>query len=293
MLEGDEVSPFYDPMIAKLIVWDRDRNSALARTASALRDYQISGVTTNINFLYDLATCKPFVNAKLDTGFIEKHSDDLFNPVKIDLTQLLSQAAVYLTLSTIELAGPDPWGSRSAWRMNQKDVYNYDLVVGEQSHNVEVERYKDQFFIRLGDTTVVASGRLHGSSLTTTLDGHKQQVTVAKQNDGYIIFGESGASAFEIALPDIGESDKADNSNEFTAPMNGTIVEVLVGANEDVVKGQVLVIMEAMKMQHTMRASSDGKVSELFCSVGDLVDGGTILLAFAADHNQAEEDAAA
>ena len=92
-----------------------------------------------------------------------------------------------------------------------------------------------------------------------------------------------------MAEPDCGESDKADTSKEFTAPMNGTIVDVLVSANDNVTKGQVLVIMEAMKMQHTMRASSDGTVSELYCAAGDLVDGGTILLAFAADQDEAEK----
>ena len=290
VVEGDEVSPFYDPMIAKLVVWDRDRSSALARTASALRDYQISGVTTNLNFLYDLASSKAFVNAELDTGFIEKHSDDLFNPVKVDLTQLLSQAACYLTLCVIEKAESDPWGSRSAWRMNQKDIYSYDLVVGDELHNVVLERSTNNtFLISVGDSVVEASASLNGSSLTATLEGHKQSVTVAKQDDGYAVFGQLGASVFSVAEPDCGESDKADTSKEFTAPMNGTIVDVLVSANDNVTKGQVLVIMEAMKMQHTMRASSDGTVSELYCAAGDLVDGGTILLAFAADQDEAEK----
>ena len=289
VVQGDEVSPFYDPMIAKLVVWDRDRSSALARTASALRDYQISGVTTNLNFLYDLATSKPFVNADLDTGFIEKHSDDLFNPVKVDLTQLLSQAACYLTLGTIAQAESDPWGSRSAWRMNQKDLYSYDLIVGEELHKVVLERTNNTFLINIGESTVEASASLSGLSLTTTLDGHKQSVTVTKKNDGYVVFGQHGASVFSVAEPDCGESDKADTSKEFTAPMNGTIVDLLVSANDNVTKGQVLVIMEAMKMQHTMRASSDGTVSELYCAAGDLVDGGTILLAFAADQDEAEK----
>jgi 3-methylcrotonyl-CoA carboxylase alpha subunit len=282
VIQGDEVSPFYDPMIAKLIVWDEDRATALARTAKALREYQINGVTTNLNFLYDLATSAPFIEADLDTGFIEKHNHALFKPVKVDVSQLLSHAACYLVLSELANAEADPWGSKSSWRMNQKNLYHYDIQVGEDTHHISIEPSSDFMVLRVEGQVIHASARLDESRLTATLDGHRQSVTVANQGDEYTIFSEHGASSFSLIRPDCGDNELTDNAGNFTAAMNGTIVEVLVSAKESVTEGQVLIIIEAMKMQHTMVAPSDGIVSELFCSNGDLVDGGATLLDFIA-----------
>lgn len=288
VIEGDEVSPFYDPMIAKLIVWDEDRATALSRTAKALRDYQISGVTTNLNFLYDLATSEPFVNAEIDTGFIEKHYDKLFNPVKADLAVLLSQAALYLVLTERRTAGADPWAAKNGWRANQANVYRYELEVSGQAHSVAVELLTtgSSFLVHLEDNAVKASASLTGSDLTATLDGHRQNVTVAERGDGLVIFGEHGASQFKVVEADLGDQEVGQTDNIFTAPMNGTIVEVLVKAGDTVKKNQALIIVEAMKMQHTMTSSSAGTVTEVYFESGDLVDGGAVLLSFEADDLQ-------
>jgi len=282
VIEGDEVSPFYDPMIAKLIVWDQDRNSALARTAKALREYQISGVTTNLNFLYDLATCEPFVEADLDTSFIEKHHDKLFNPVKADLSTLLSQAALYLTLKETNSASDDPWESKSAWRMNQANLYNYEIIVGEEIYPVALELREQSFLIRANTQTIEAGGSLTSSLLQHTLGGHKQEVTVTERAAGFVIFSEHGANEFSVVQADCGEDQEENSDNAFIAPMNGTIIEVLVNDGDEVSEGQAIIVMEAMKMQHTMKAPSDGRVNELFCAAGDLVDGGSPLLEFVA-----------
>jgi 3-methylcrotonyl-CoA carboxylase alpha subunit len=280
VIEGDEVSPFYDPMIAKLIVWDQDRSSALARTAKALREYQISGVTTNLNFLYDLATCEPFVQADLDTSFIEKHHDKLFNPVKTDLTMLLSQAALYLTLRETNSANDDPWESRSAWRLNQANFYNYEILVGDEIYPVALELRETSFLIRANTHTIEASGSLTDSLLQHSLDGHKQEVTVAERAAGFVVFSEHGANEFSVVQPDCGEDLEDNSEDNFIAPMNGTIIEVLVSDGDTVSEGQAVIVMEAMKMQHTMKAPSDGYIKELFCTPGDLVDGGSPLLEF-------------
>jgi 3-methylcrotonyl-CoA carboxylase alpha subunit len=185
-----------------------------------------------------------------------------------------------MVLSELANAGSDPWASKSSWRMNQKNLYHYDFQVGEDTHHVEIEPIKDQLFIHLADQTISATATLDSSTLTATLNGHKQTVTVAKQDDGYVIFGQDGANVFNIVKPDCGEGNETIIGGDFTAPMNGTIVEVLVNTNDNVSKGQALIIIEAMKMQHTMQAPSDGVVSELFCTDGDLVDGGAVLLDF-------------
>ena len=286
VIEGDEVSPFYDPMIAKLIVWDENRSAALSRTAKALRDYQISGVTTNLNFLYDLATSQPFMDADLDTGFIEKHRDELFKSNKGDVEELLAKAACYLVLKETSTAEPDPWGSKTSWRMNQSNSYHFDIQVSDDIHHVEIELNNESMLIHFGDQVVNASANLDGKMLSTTLNGHKQSVTIVEQDNDFTVFGQDGAHTFRLAQVDYGDSDETTNDGHFNAPMNGTIVEVLVSGNSTVSEGQALIIMEAMKMQHTIHAPSDGIVSELFCAGGDLVDGGAVLLNFIPEAQQ-------
>ena len=289
VIEGDEVSPFYDPMIAKLIVWDQDRGTALNRLASALRDYRISGVTTNLNFLYDLATCEPFVDAELDTSFIEKHRDKLFKPNQIELPTVLTQAALYLVLSEQQAAGTDPWDDKSAWRSNQPNLYQYELLVANESHNVQVEvidskEKASNYIVHIDQQTLATTGTLFDEALTISIDGHRQSATVAEQEDGYVIFSAHGSHEFKVVKPDLGDGFETESLNAYTAPMNGTIIQVNVTAGEEVSEGQALLIMEAMKMQHTIIAAEDGSVSEVYFNAGDLVDGGTTLLDFKSDN---------
>lgn len=304
VIEGDEVSPFYDPMIAKLIVWDEDRDRALARLATALRGYQISGVTTNLNFLYDLATCPPFVQAELDTGFIDKHYDLLFKIADIDLPTALSQAGLYLLLKNTEvndlsIKSSDPWERNNAWRMNHENSHRYNIRIGDDVHAVRIDQTgtENVFEIHLDVSKLLdrasirATAELSGKQLGCTLDGHKQEVMISpvmvNKNPSinaidFALFNEHGSIPFQHVQADCGDDEQMERGNNFIAPMNGTVIEVLVKVNEAVSKGQAVIIMEAMKMQQTMLAPSNGMVTELFCNQGDLVDGGTELLKFEA-----------
>ena len=130
--QGDEVSVYYDPMIAKLIVWDENREKALQRLAKALSEYRINGVTTNIDFLYNLATSKPFVEADIDTGFIEKNNDLIFHNNEKPLANELPIAALFLVLSKENKAKQQaqksndpnsPWYITDAWRSNEANLH--------------------------------------------------------------------------------------------------------------------------------------------------------------------------
>lgn len=290
VLEGDQVSPFYDPMIAKLIVWDIDRAAALARTAKALREYQINGVTTNLTFLYDLATNPAFIGADLDTGFIEKQRDVLFSKRSIDLTNHLALAALYLTLNLNNNQNDDPWENHAAWRMNSPNQITYQFTLSSdedaQQYPVTVHQNPSLTIHIIEQTThktITASGKLQSQELIATLNGHRQKINVAQNGDEITLFSEHGSQRFIRKHPSLGFDNKDLDGSNFAAPMNGTIIDVLVKAGEQVDAGQALVVMEAMKMQHTIKAPCSGSVQELFCSQNDLVDGGAILLEFAAD----------
>ncbi len=285
VVEGDTVSPFYDPMIAKLVVWDTTRAAALTRTSEALKAYRIAGLSTNLPFLHKLVSSKPFVDAQLDTGFIEKHSEKLFDAEQPTLSDLLSQAALFLILKDVQHAGTDPWDSRCAWRANQANRYQYDIQVMGDTHHVVVESNSQsaEYKILLNDTALSATATLSGSELTTAVHGHQQTVTIVPHNDAFMVFGPEGTTEFANVKPDLGDAQLMSGADNYVAPMNGTVAEVLVATGDSVVQDQPLLVMEAMKMQHTIRAASAGKVTDIYFKAGDLVDGGTALLDFAAD----------
>ena len=292
VLQGDEVSVYYDPMIAKLIVWDESRDRALARLARALSEYRVSGLSNNISFLYNLAMSAPFRNAELDTHFIEKHHDLLFHASDEDRVQDLPLASLYLLLrmeqSTRARAGGadagSPWNASNAWRLNQAAVHRGAIVLNGTEYEVPVVEAgsgeKRRFLITAAGKTVLATGELEGNELYADIDGHRQRVVVVPQDGHFSLFSQRGAMQFSLAQPDYGEDEGHSAAGAFTAPMHGVIVRLLAEAGADVEQGQPLLIMEAMKMEHTIRAPADGQVAEYHFQAGEQVSGGEQLLDF-------------
>lgn len=293
VLQGDDVSPYYDPMIAKLIVWDQDRDRALARMARSLSEYHIHGVTTNIPFLYNLATSEPFKTADIDTGFIEKHEAVLFDQTALNVNNCLALICLYLILQQQAIGSADsPWHVNSAWRMNQPNSYKRQISIGDDQYLLVAEEEVAQaqrstanraFTISVNGKSFMASAVLDHQTIIAEVDGHQQQALIASQGNAYTLFTQDGALAFELVMPDLGDAQSDSAQGDFNAPMNGTIVEVMVTPNEVVEEGSVLLVMEAMKMQYTIAAPSNGVVTELFCAQGDLVSGGDELLSFEAN----------
>ncbi len=294
--QGDEVSAYYDPMIAKLVVWDEDRNRALRRLCKALADYRISGMKTNVDFLYNLASSSAFQQADLDTGFIERHHQEIFHQQPHDLERAMPLAALYLVLERSETARQvshgnsdpwSPWNLASGWRLNEPHLHHFELIVQEQEVAISIEQQgigaAQRYVIRYRDREVCARGDLQGQHLVADIEGHRLQATVAEHDGRYSLYSGDCAIQFSLLQPDLGESDGEPANNSLVAPMNGTIVAVLVAAGSRVTKGEQLVIMEAMKMEHSIRAPADGVVSRFFYQAGELVDGGAQLLEFEAD----------
>ena len=259
--QGDEVSVYYDPMIAKLIVWDESRERALQRLASALAEYRIGGTVTNLDFLYNLATSRPFVEAELDTGFIEKHSELIFHDRHQDLERELPLAALALLLhnsnSRVTRSCLDPWSpwqSSNAWRLNEPHAHRLTLHCHQQDHAVRVEQ-------RGGDYCVSAAGRepAYGANCRATPCTWMSRGTAsaarwpAPTTVSPCICPRVPATFSEV-LPDTGEADAAGANAGLAAPMNGTIVALLVDVGSAVEADTPLLVMEAMKMEHTIRA---------------------------------------
>jgi len=288
--QGDEISVYYDPMIAKLIVWDESRERALQRLATALADYRIGGTITNLDFLYNLATSRPFVEAELDTGFIDKHSELIFHDRHQDLERELPLAALALLLTRQQQGGPrscldawSPWQDNNAWRLNEPHEHRLTLHCHQQDHDIEVEQRGESYIVRAAGRETELQGELDGDTLHLDVEGHRQRGTLARTHDGFTLYLPEGACHFREVPPDTGENAADSAAAGLSAPMNGTIVALLAEVGAAVEADTPLLVMEAMKMEHTIRAPAAGKVDAFYYQPGDLVDGGAELLDFHAE----------
>ena len=264
--------------------------------SKALSEYRISGVTTNIDFLYNLVTSSPFVKADIDTSFIEKNKSLIFHDNEQALAGELPMAALYLVLSqtnkaeqsAIQSADPySPWHNTSAWRLNEAHIHHLTLAHKDVEYPIIVEQKRQgtgsYYLITIDRQTGDRQGRIDNDTLYVSIDGYRSHATIAHHKNQISLYHQSGAFNFTHILPDCGNNADDDNHGGLTAPMNGTIVSILVKAGDIVIKDQSLIIMEAMKMEHTIKAPSNGTIETLFYADGDMVTGGSELLAFIAE----------
>ncbi|HCU65996.1 MAG TPA: 3-methylcrotonyl-CoA carboxylase [Rheinheimera sp.] len=282
VVENDEVSPFYDPMIAKLIVWDESRDRAIARMRRALDDYRIAGVKTNLNFLTRLVEHPAFAKAELDTHFIEHHQKVLFAPEQQEPTQALILAALYLLLKQ-QPAGTtsSPWQSAIGWRMNENASVSFVLTQDETAKTVQITQSSDAFVVCVGDLCLTIKAQLQQDELMANISGHQCKVRVNQYGDTVSVFIKQQRFDFDYKTTvEVATNDESAGS--LKAPMNGTVVAVLVSAGQEVEAGQTLLVMEAMKMEYAIKAPAAGVVNALFYAAGDLVKDGAELVDFAA-----------
>jgi 3-methylcrotonyl-CoA carboxylase alpha subunit len=295
---GNDVGVFYDPMIAKLIAWDENRTDAALRLSNALSEYRTSGIKTNIEFLKRVTKSEPFLAAELDTGFIVSHQKLLFEEDADKLNNWLPVATLFMILY-IELDSQryinamdlnSPWNRHDQFRLNVEANHRHRIQYGDdelslaarettnaQTRAFFVETYKGTVQVVAesiaADSDAAGSFRAAINDVQRTVDYtiHHQHITLYMGDDSF---------EFDRLQPETGVDSGNDMHAGFSAPMNGTVIEVLVSPGDKVTSDQTLVIMEAMKMEHAIKAPSDGTVSEIFYDSGDLVAGGDELLIF-------------
>lgn len=289
VIQGDAVSSYYDPMIAKLIVWDIDRANALIKLRKALSEFYVDGLTTNIDFLSRLSRLEAFEQADIDTGFIEQHETALF-----PTTSLANQD--YITAALLILASQNPpssafqhtygyaksanpWQIQDHWRMNLQHSFELKLSVDEQTTTLLVICENGHYVIQLGDQISRCQVVIDDHQLDVTIDGAKKRYIFNRYSTHFSLFTEQGKLTISIDTDDFTHSD-SHTENSLCAPMNGTVVHLAVAQGDQVEQGQAIVTMEAMKMEHTLYASEAGTVTEFYYQPGDLVEEGAELLAF-------------
>lgn len=292
---GDTITPFYDPMIAKLIVHGADRDQARARMLQALAQTQAVGVQTNVAFLSRLMRDSAFAAADLDTGLIERQRATLLpEPTPADAATLaLATAAVLASQgqaqSAPHAAAPaDPWDTRDGWRLGGRYQRALQWIDNGETRHVSVARQGADWTLDSGDGAQPFAWRAEAATgpartLRITLDGRERAGTVVLHADKAHVFGDGGARVLDLYDPLAHAQDtQGDHGGGLTAPMPGKIISIAVKAGDSVTKGQPLLVMEAMKMEHTISAPADGKVEELFYAVGDQVTEGAELVAIGA-----------
>jgi 3-methylcrotonyl-CoA carboxylase alpha subunit len=307
--EGDAISVHYDPMIAKLIVWDTTRAAALRRLQGALALTEVVGTTTNLAFLQRLAAHPAFAAADLDTGFIARFSDDLQPPPGAAGHAVLALACLAELLARAEDAAaqaarsPDPWSpwwGTDGWRLNAGTHRQLSFLgEGGEPRAATVHYLPDGFEIgiaeagvpdavaidaraRLIDARRDAAGRHAGGRIEADLAGRKVTATAVWQGRELTLLLDGRAHRLTLVDPLAAAAQDEARDDRLVAPMPGKVVQVLVEAGAAVTAGQPLMVLEAMKMEHTLSAPADGTVAAVRFATGDLVEEGVELIEFSA-----------
>ena len=291
--EGDEVSIYYDPLIAKLVVWDTDRPRALRRLQKALAEYQVVGVATNLVFLGSLAAHPAFVSAQIDTGFIERHRADLIPAVGPAGDRPLALAALDVLLrrgreaeeKARASADPfSPWHLTNGWRMNCDNHNDIHFLDGEEVVTVKAHYLRQGYRFDLpGGPLAVKGGHDPSGELLADLGGARVKATVVRHGNCLTVMEEGRSHILKLHDPGLFSGEEEPGSGRLTAPMPGKVIAVLVGPGERVEKGAPLMILEAMKMEQTISAPRQGVVAGINFQVGSLVGEGAELLTFRED----------
>ncbi|HUQ28575.1 MAG TPA: acetyl/propionyl/methylcrotonyl-CoA carboxylase subunit alpha [Usitatibacter sp.] len=283
--EGDDVSVYYDPMIAKLVTWGSDRDEAARRMQEALAETEILGVTTNLAFLERVVKHPAFLAGDTDTAFIDRHRADLLPPPGGAPAEALVAAAARVFMDeqrAIASSPPSPWNDTRGWRLNAPAWRKMELL-GDDGvvHALEAEMRPGHARVRVGMAThEVMLGPCDGDRIQVGLDSETYFARVARLGDLLSVSAPRGRFEFTLVDPFHYEPTDALPDARLTALMPGRVVKVLAKAGDKVAKGQALMILEAMKMEHTVTSPREGVVDRVAFRENELVPADAVLVAF-------------
>ena len=291
--QGDAVSVYYDPMIAKLIAHDDTRQAAVARLQNALRDTYVAGPTTNIGFLIRLAHHPRFLEAQVDTGYLDLHLDQVLPADREAPAEALVAVAVHDALfeeaaareRALATADPhSPWARGDGWHPGLPGPRPLRMECEGESVDLRVYGHGGDYRVVLpeGEWRVPAA-RAVADGLLYRADGRFAHVPMARFGRRCQVNLEGARWTVDVVDPLAGATAVQDTEHRVTAPMPGRVVAVKTGEGEEVTEGQALVIMEAMKMEITLRAPHDGKVAKVLHGEGDFVEADAALVEMAQD----------
>ena len=306
--EGDVISPYYDSMIAKLIVHAPTREQALAKLDQALAETRIVGLPNNVAFLRHVVQSDSFKHANLDTALIEREKDVLFGQQRGELPWLVATAIVKELAQEAQTQNHDPFSKTDAWRAYSHYARPFELVyhdkplravISQIQAQVQGQAKEQAFHLTIN---AIVKAEKQGADVVTpiyqgdvrylpTADdtftlwlsdgetaGKRQQIQAWRHNEQVHVFSNHASDFITLvdSMAHVGIEPQDDGS--LKSPMPGQVVAFRVNVGDEVKKGQALAVIEAMKIEHTINAPSDGTVAELLFKAGDLVSDGDELL---------------
>ena len=290
--EGDAITPNYDPMIAKLIVHGENREQALQRLALALDEYAVLGFANNVEFLQRVARHPSFAASDIDTGFISRHASDLLPPLPAPSDLALAACALVdwsaardATRAAAQMAGEpsSPWALADAFWPNQPDIgVDFEYSQGTAHFSVSVIPQGKGFLLHLPHSAPCAVAEIDGERITLTLGEAQFQARVLRSGMHRLVLLAGVRFEFDAVDRYAPPETEDGHGGHLTAPMPGSVVSVLVNIGDIVKKGQPLIIMEAMKMEHTIVAPLEGVVEAIYFAAKEQVREGAELVALVA-----------
>ncbi len=281
--QGDEITPHYDPMLAKLIVWDRTREAAIERMLGALAQLRVVGVGHNIAFLSKLIGHPLFREGRVDTGLIEREREALIPPpgeLPAEVFEVAALAQLTFERDAASNEPPSPWTIADGWRINGAQSRRLSFASGEQNVQIDVRYAGKGYRIGSEPASVV---RLSAQRLRIAIGDRRIDTDALRLGDQLHLFLREHQYVIDVLDPlmHAGESDEAQGG--LTAPMPGKIIALLVEPGASIAKGDALLVMEAMKMELTVSAPSAGKLASYLCAVGEQVKEGSALVEITAE----------
>ena len=288
--QGDVITPYYDPMIAKLVVHGDDREQALARMRQALAQYRVVGVSNNVDFLTRLIDTPSFAHADLDTGLIEREHTRLFPPeiAVPPYVWLLAALAEHLRdgqdarQHAAHSPDPDsPWHAQDGWRLNQRAWQSLTLRLGEITQEIGITTTPNGHWLTVDGRDILGQGTLDTrGELRAELDGQHVRATVLAEGERRHVFfqGHSWPLLRVDTLHTWEVSDALEAS--LRAPMSGKVIALMAQPGIALEQGAPLLVLEAMKMEHTLVAPRKGVIKSFLCAVGEQVADGDELVDF-------------
>ena len=291
VVEGDTVTIFYDPMVAKLIVWDEDRPRALQRMREALAGCEIAGPKSNIAFLERLVRHPVVVEGHIDTGYLDRHLDEFVTGHAAPPARVLFAAAAAALLHDEAAVAADPadpyspWARADAWRIGHAGKRLEAFAVGDERHEVEAHGHAGRYRLRSGDTVCEVDGaRFDGEVLNARFDGEAVRLPVRADTRRVLLHDTEGRRwRLERSPAFAWETRDAVGGNQVVAPMPGRIVLVKASAGDSVEEGQELLVMEAMKMELALKAPRSGTIESVSATQGEFVEADVVLVRFGED----------
>jgi 3-methylcrotonyl-CoA carboxylase alpha subunit len=288
VIEGDTVTIFYDPMIAKLIVWDVDRASALQRMREALAACEIAGPKSNVAFLERLVRHPAIIEHRIDTGYLDRHLDEFISGDAEPDSRTLFAAAVAALLHDeahvlCNAADPySPWNRADAWRVGHAGKRLVALSANGQRFEVESWGHAGTYRLQGGEVRCTVEDALRDDrSLSARFDGAAARFEVRADASRVLLHDANGARwRFDRVPAFAWETSDSTAGNQVAAPMPGRIVLVKAKPGDTVEAGQELLVMEAMKMELSLKAPRAGTIESIGAAASDFVEADTVLIKF-------------